>query len=174
MTLDVTNFLLSLAAAMAGGVVPNTPTIAQGVNLFVDDVPEGAPGVSEPYSVLRQYGGPPPEEMWHVEKFSIQVETTGKNATAVRRQIRQLFESLYEPATDTDAESDAERVPRNHWQIPAKALIGTAVVDDPNIAGYEIRYVDPKQPPGVVARDEPGRWKAVFNFDLRFQQAAYK
>jgi hypothetical protein len=153
MVINLTNFLLSLGSAIA--------TIA-GVNLasdlWIDQAIEG--NTSDPYAVLRIYGGPEPAELMRVEVVSVQCMVIGGKEADALALGKKIYEALY----------DENNLPRHYWDIDAKMIDGTTggVVADDSI-NWGIRLVMLRQVPAVISRDtERGKFEVAFNFDVRF------
>ena len=152
-----TNLLLSLATAMA-----TASDCTLGVDLFIHQLPPEVPATGA--SVLRVYGGPEPGELRPVPVVSVQCMTHCLDAGAGMALAMRLYASLYDQVSGR---------PRQTWAVPAKRFNGTtwAVEDDvdfPGAGGWDVRLVVLRQPPGLVGRDDAGRWQIPFNFDVRF------
>jgi hypothetical protein len=146
--LDLPNFVLSLAAALAGAC---SLQLAQDV--FAHQADESA--AHDPYAVFRCYGGPVPSGILRVPAVSVQCQATGKSPSAALRLANSLYEACY----------DASGNPRTHWVIDGKQIDGSGalIADTQN---WEVRLINLNQPPGQIGRDDRGRTEAVFNFDI--------
>jgi hypothetical protein len=112
---------------------------------------------------MATYGGPRPETLRPIPEMSIQVMTTGKSPGATLALASALYDALF----TTDGQGNVR--PRNAWQIQPKKINSNAVDDDTSIEGWDVHWVSPIAPPGVVGRDEAGRFNIAFNFDTRFE-----
>lgn len=160
MAIDLPNFLLSLAAAMTTTAQPQTPALAVGVDIVALEAVEGV--VASSYAVLRNYGGPPPEELWRIDKISIQLAAYSKSSAAATRLCWRFYESL------RFVDASGESKPRYSWNIPGKKIgdDGT-VVDDPDTA-WQVCLVIFAAPPGYISVDDRDMHQVSFNFDCRF------
>jgi hypothetical protein len=136
MPFDAGNFLDVLAAAIATAASLNYANANQPRALWRHAAVEG--GCTDPYSVLKIYGGS--LSFVPVPSCSIQCETigTGNDATFAR--------AVAVHATLLDG---------NGRPVRMKA-----------ISGYRLNGIDLRAP-GLVGRDDKGRAKVVFNFDVK-------
>lgn len=154
MSLNPSNFLLSLAAQMA-----TAASCTLGTDLFVHQLPAAVPISEGGAAVLTIYGGPAPDELRYVPGVSVQCMVHATDASAGLALAQRLYESLRD---------SSDSCPRRHWSIDGKAIVAGQVDDDPDVAAWDVRLVVLMQPPGIVGRDESGRWNISFNFDVRF------
>jgi hypothetical protein len=152
--ISLSNFLLSLAYALA----QIAPEMAMGSSLWAMQADESR--ATDPYTVLRVYGGPEPEGLLRVPAVSVQAMTVATDASAAIDAANGLYEALY----------DDQNTPRHEWVIAGKQVDEESgeVVDDEE-TNWEIRLLIPGPAPGTIGRDDRGRTQAVFNFDVRFQ-----
>jgi hypothetical protein len=151
MAIDPNNFLHSLATFMAAAVSPalelaNTPR-ALWRNLAV----EGPGQTTDPYSVLRCYGGPATGHN-PLERFSVQCMTWGMSADATVARAFALRATLLAP----------DGLPLRMKLIAAVKTDGTA--DTPG--SYRLVRLDVAGAPGLIGIDDQKRHQAPFNFDV--------
>jgi hypothetical protein len=160
MALDITNFLLSLAAAIGP-----TAGAALGEALWVQQAPERVTKADNTgaYAVLQIYGGARPNPQLRVNHFSIQCMAQSKSSALALALGNRLYESLCE---DEASGNGGLPWPRSHWEIQGKKLQDGTLVDDD--VTYLIRTIILLAPPGIIGRDDSGRWMASFNFEARF------
>jgi hypothetical protein len=159
-TLDITNFLLSLAAAIGPAA-----DAAPGIALWVHQAPERVTNADSTaaYAVLQPYTGPRPNPQLRVHHLAIQCMAQSKSSAQALSLANRLYEALCE---DESSANGGLPWPRSHWEIQGKKLQGAELVDDEVM--YLIRTILLLAPPGIIGRDESGRWMASFNFEARF------
>jgi len=157
MVYNITNMMLSLAYAMA---TPSGCTV--GTELFVHE----SPGTAAIAAVLRDWGGPTPNELNRVPAASMQCMVTGMNATAGLDLAYRLYESLHNP-------DDVDARPRSNWIITGKKLdVNGTLVNDDVVLTWLIHSLALDAPPGAIGRDDAGRWETSFNFHVYFSKAS--
>ncbi len=173
--IDTTNFLLSLASALAS-LAPTVFTLGGGVggttagNLYVLTAVEAK--ALNPYIVLRPFGGPPPSELLPIDQISVQAMTNAKNQTVGLQLARKFYELFYH------ADAQGNKRPRAAWVIPAlKPGDDGALIADPDLSagggGYEVRVLVMGSPPGLIGRDpQTGDFAMGFNFDVKYSLAS--
>lgn len=157
------DFLHSLCTWMVGSAAAFTPPVAIAyaaaprtlTRTIAKEEPGGA-NVTDPYAVLRIYGGPPFEQ-WHpLCRQDVQcqaVSSEGKGDEAGLALVWTLFQTLL----------DATGKP-----IRMATISGFKAADNSTDGTYLVHHVDPKQRPGFTGRDERGRALATFNFEVGF------
>ncbi len=156
---DVNHFLTSLAAAIAAATglafdVPVAGKRALWVHQAIED------NSTPVFSVLRTYGGPSQAQYLRVPEISVQVDTRGMDAAAVLAQAWGIHEGLM----------NVEEHPRSAWMLPGRMIdAGGSLVEDA-AGGWMVRIIKLINAPGILGRDESGRWIAPFNFDVRFER----
>lgn len=160
---NISNFLLSLAAALAdaAGITIGTAD----AQLWVNQALEGtAMAAGQPYSVLNCYGGTAPNDLQPIPEIAVQVMSQGKNAGATLTLAGSIYAALYE-------NDEGEPRPRNSWAIDAKAIGSDgSLARDPTMPyGWNVRLIVPGPPPGRLGMDERGRSLVSFNFEVSFE-----
>ncbi len=157
MATNVSNLLLSLAHAMAAAA--GSPAIVLGQALFVHELPASS---ADPAAVLRIYGGPVESELRPIPVVGVQCMTRAMVASDGLQLSARLYAALHDSA-------NAGR-PRQTWSVAGKKIDATTggVVNDTGVTTWNIRLIVLQQPPGLIGRDDAGRWEIAFNFDVRF------
>lgn len=161
---NVNNFLLSLAAAIAaetGLELENAPR-----SMWVHDAIEGFS--TSCYSVLRIYAASEPGSFaaMRIARVSVQHDTRGTDSPSSLAQAWRIHEALL----------DDEGRPRMHWHLAGKALAdggndaGGSIIADAD-GGWDVHQLRFIGAPGVVGRDEQGRWIATGNVEMEFERA---
>ncbi len=155
---DPNNFLISLAAAMAAAAGVELTGTPRG--LWVHEADEAA--AAAVYTVLRIYGGAETASFSGHRRgsLSIQRDTRGMDAQAVLAGATALHETLL----------DAEQRPRMHWTIAGKRFAGDGTIEADPDGNWTIRQVRLVALPGIVGRDEAGRWIASANMDVEYDR----
>jgi hypothetical protein len=179
MKIDLTNFLLSLATAMAALATSELCPVEVGDQLWILQAREAAAGAgkgggADVVSVLRVYGGPQPEGLRRIEQVSIQCMTTGASGARALSRASQLYGTLYQADEESGEES-----PRHAWAFDGKRIGADGSVAEDlaseggagNVGegrGWVVDLAQPQSPPGLVGVDPQGRQNIVFNFDVVF------
>ena len=158
-TLDVNQFLLSLCCEMSrlSGLVFATTNPSIRRQLWMHELIEDQ--AAQPATSLRPYGGTFPAGMICRPSVSIQGLTLGKDAGLVWDQAMKVHQAWLD---------DAGR-PRSHWTIAGQRLNAdrTTIEADPE-RDWEIVLAMPLGRPGMLGRDEAGRWMCSGNVDVEF------
>jgi len=158
MRIDPNNFLLSLAAAMAtsaGVELAGTPR-----GLWVHEAVEAS--AAEVYTVMRIYGGAETASFAGHRRGSlaIQRDTRGMDPQLVLAEATALHETLLD---------DQDR-PRMHWSLAGKRFAADGSIEADPDGRWIVRQVRLAGLPGIVGRDEAGRWMASANMDVEFDR----
>jgi hypothetical protein len=158
MRVDVTNFLISLAAAIA-----TDAGLTLGTNLFVGQGEIAASTAA--VCTLTPYGAPSPNEQGGggVHGQAVQLAAVAGSSEAALAAAELAYRALLD-------ERDLPNVPR---AIPAKKKVLGQVAADADLPdGYILAGLAFAQEPAVTGRDpSTGRYRAVFNMELRFGAA---
>jgi hypothetical protein len=172
-TFDVTNFLISLAAALAADAA-----MTPGVDLFVGQGSEAAAqkGGATAFTVLLPYPGGAPDIFPGVERaytVSVQARTTSvaKQEAGGAMAAQQAADRLHAACFDDLGDDAGGDLPRHLWRIAAKKLVDGAIAADTD-GDYEVRSLICKQTPGVIGVDALGRALVVFNMEVRAARAS--
>ncbi len=153
MAVDLNNFLLSLANAVA-----DEADLTLGRELFFLQAKE-LPTPPAAWAVLRPYGGQPPNMMLPVAAANVQVMAVSLQPELAMGLAQKLFDALH----------DQDGLPRHHWVIAGKVWADDSLQDDE--VDYTVRLVTFLQSAtGLDRVDDNGRQMAVFNFNIRFQE----
>ena len=153
---DVTNFLWSLAAAIAAATgLTLDPPVNGKRSMWVRQAVEAAS--TDVYSVLRDYDYP--EDGFNlVPAVSVQIDTRGKLQQAAAEQAMAIHQSL-----------QVNGHPRHGWTIAGQRFNETtqAMVVDAGVS-WCVKSIRRVSGPAVVGRDDANRYTAVSSYDFQF------
>jgi hypothetical protein len=157
----VNEFLLSLVCAVGAATEMAFDTTPRAI--WAGEAIED--GSSDPYTVLRIYGGVEPGSFadTRVPVVSIQADTRGKDAQAVLAQAWKIHETFL----------NDDGTPVTYWAIDAKQFDeNDAIVEDTDTGQWFVTVTQFRGLPGIVGRDESDRRIATDNFDVELLSAA--
>lgn len=166
MPTEIDKFMLSLAAAigtaaLAGGTTLEFASTPRAI--WSLDAEEGTGLSTDPFTVLRVYGGTERASFKNRRRAraSVQIDTRGTKAHLTLARAWAIHETLL----------DAHGRPQLNWQIPAKRMSAAGAIENDSGGNWIAWVCDLTGVPGIVGGDEK-RHFATSNFEIEFERAA--
>jgi hypothetical protein len=160
MAASLSNFVLSIAAALAGEA--GVQFGGSNAVLFAFHAVEENAAASG-YAVLRTYPGSRPSPVLRRPMASLQLMAMAKTDRAAIDLAEKFFALLWVSANGGGKHA------RTMWTVPGKRISGAGAVETDGTVSYLVRYVAPIHEPGVLGTDEKGRRMAAFNCDVQWE-----